>query len=301
MNSVRAIFVAAGVLTWVSPLCLGGDRMDIHTAAAVGDLKQLDVLLRDVPGLVNKPDASGYTPLHMAVRSLHVQAAKKLLAAGADVNAKDRHGATALHMVLLAGGDAKEMKQRRESLTALLIENGADAKAVDERGKSPLHMAAIRGSIELLDLLAKAGAEVAARDRSGRTPLHDAALYNHISVITWLLSKEVDLNAADTRGDTPLHCAVLRFRKAAAERLIAGGAKVNAKNKSGATPLHLTGSAGPEEKEVDHLMTAVAKVLLTHGAEINAADRAGFTPLHYALEKNREGLAALLRSHGATE
>ena len=50
MNSARVIFVVAGVLAWGSPASLGGDGMDIHTAAAAGDLERLAVLLRDAPG-----------------------------------------------------------------------------------------------------------------------------------------------------------------------------------------------------------------------------------------------------------
>jgi ankyrin repeat protein len=58
---------------------------------------------------------------------------------------------------------------------------------------------------------------------------------------------------------------------------------------------------GPEEKEVDHLLSAVADVLLNAGAKVNVLDKQGFTPLHYALEKNRTELVELLRRHGGNE
>ena len=76
---------------------------------------------------------------------------------------------------------------------------------------------------------------------------------------------------------------------------------MNATNKHGATPLHVTASQGPEEPEVDRMMTEVAEVLIAHGADVNATDKKGFTPLRYAIGKKRQALTALLRDHGGAD
>ncbi len=253
------------------------------------------------PAEVRGRQRAGSTPLHLAARSLRLEAARSLLDAGADVKAVDQHGATALHLALRAGYDTEKARTAQASLVELLLKHGADVKAVDDQGKTALHIAAMMGRAELLDRLLKASADLSARDAFGRTALHDAAMYNQIPVIEWLVAHEVDIHAKDKEGNTPLHCAVLRYRKEATEKLIALGAEVDARNNRGATPLHLTGMEGPEEPEVDRMMTDVAEVLIAKGADVNATDRSGFTPLHYAEAKMRSTLSTILREHGAAE
>lgn len=303
MYSARSDLLLIAVLTWLCPCCLAGDASQLHIAAAAGDVARIQALLSRSPGLVNTRDASGYTPLQLAARNLRVEAAERLLDAGADVNVTDSQGISALHSALLAGRDKKEAQAARQSLVTLLLERGADVRATDEQGRTPLHVAtvAVAGDKALLDMLLKAGADLAAKDQFGRTPLHSAAMHNHAVMIELMVSKGADVSARDKQGNTPLHCAVLRFRREATKQLIAGGADVGVRNALGKTPLHLAGSEGPSEKEVDQLMTAVAKVLLAHGADVNATDNEGFTTLRYAQAKNRAQLAALLKRHGGVE
>ncbi|UCE61244.1 MAG: ankyrin repeat domain-containing protein [Phycisphaerales bacterium] len=301
MSLVRHISLAAIMLAFAAGLCLAGDDLDLHTAAGAGDLARMDTLLRQSPDLVHARDALGFTPLDVAARNLRVKAAELLIEAGADVNAKDRHGTTALHVVLAVHRKEKGLQTHRKALVSLLIKSGADVKATDGRGKTPLHIVAMTGQDPLLELLHKAGTDLAAKDHLGRTPLHYAAMYDHPTVIDWFLAHGVDSSVKDKQQNTPLHCAVMRFRRQAARHLIDGGAGVNALNDQGATPLHLTGSHGPQESEVDHLMAGVAGVLLDGGAKVNALDREGLTPLHHALAKERTQLADVLRRNGARE
>ncbi|MGD2110710.1 MAG: M14 family zinc carboxypeptidase [Phycisphaerae bacterium] len=245
---------------------------------------------------------TGSTPLHLAARSLRLESAKALVQAGADVKAVDGHGATPLHLALRAGDDTEKAQAIRLELVELLLDRGADVNAADDQGKTPLHMAAMRGRAKLLDRLVEAGAVLTARDQFGRAPLHDAAMYDQLAVIDWLVAHDVvDLDVRDKQGRTPLHCAVMRYRKKAAEKLIELGATFDAKDSRGATPLHLTATEGPDEPEVNRMMTEVAKVLITKGADVDARDRAGKTPLDHAISGERNGLATLLRQHGATD
>lgn len=281
---------------------LGSDsKADIHAAARTGDLDRITVLLSDAPDLVNAKDRRENTPLHLAVQGLQLEAAKRLVAAGADVNARNMLGAGALHFVAFAGHPEKDTRAQRVAMTAFLIESGADVRAADRRGMTPLHVAAVKGRDELLEPLVAAKADIKAKDSGGQSPLHYAAMYNHKGVIDWLIKKGADVNAIDDEGETPLHGAVRRFREEAARRLIAGGAKVNAKNKQGETPLHIAASEGPEAPEVDALLAAVVEVLVGAGADVNAKDQAGLTPVYYAAKKGREKVAAALKRHGAKE
>ncbi|MDE0021324.1 MAG: ankyrin repeat domain-containing protein [Candidatus Poribacteria bacterium] len=92
----------------------------------------------------------------------------ELIAAGADVNARNRKGKTALHAAAKAGF-SKTM--------AALIAHGADLNARDEKGETPLFDAArstIRKTekkIAAVETLLGAGADASAVNKKGETPL----------------------------------------------------------------------------------------------------------------------------------
>ena len=106
----------------------------------------------------------------------NLRAVKRLLDAGADVNATyiapgvPGSGATPLHIAVLC--DQGEM-------AALLIQRRADlnARARDKHGGTPLHWAAALGRLEMARRLIDAGAEINAPDNNGYTPL-DAINYD---------------------------------------------------------------------------------------------------------------------------
>ncbi len=301
MKSAKVIPSALCIVAWACAASQAGQPSPIHAAAAAGDVSQIERILERTPSAIDGRDASGQAPLHLALRNLHVEAGEHLLTAGANVNVKDKHGSTALHVLLAVARGKKEVPRRQRSLVALLLQRGADVRATDGHGKTPLHIAVSTGRRALLNMLLRAGADIAAVDHLGRTPLHDAVLANKAAAINWLLSNGAEVDAVDKQGNTPLHCAVLRFRSGPTGQLLVNGAKVDARNHRGETPLHLTGSAGPEEKEVDLLLAAVAGVLLDAGADVNAVDSQGYTPLHHTLAKNREKLAEQLSRHGGKE
>ena len=92
---------------------------------------------------VDAKDNNGWTPLHWASDSNHIEIAKLLIDRGADVDAKDNWGWTPLHRA--CGNNALE-------LAKLLIERGADVEAKDNVGWTPLRKAR---SEEMRDLLKK--------------------------------------------------------------------------------------------------------------------------------------------------
>jgi ankyrin repeat protein len=64
---------------------------DIIGAVRRGDLDRVQALLKHNPGLVMSRNHCNLTPLHIAVFS-RIEVAKLLLAAGAEVEAKDNDG-----------------------------------------------------------------------------------------------------------------------------------------------------------------------------------------------------------------
>jgi ankyrin repeat protein len=75
---------------------------------------------------------------------------KALIAAGANVNAKDRFGETAL---MFAAAVTRNIR-----IVKLLIADGADVHAKTEDGDTALIIAAKRGHTGIVELLKKAGA-----------------------------------------------------------------------------------------------------------------------------------------------
>jgi ankyrin repeat protein len=103
---------------------------------------------------------------------------KRLLAAGAQVNAKDKNGMTALMAASLEGhGDIVEV----------LLANGAEVNARTVDGETALMYASIRGDCKIVEMLLARGAEINARTRDGKTALTFATRMKHPEVRALLM------------------------------------------------------------------------------------------------------------------
>ena len=100
--------------------------------------------------------------IHSAVGGGDVEAVKEFLAAGADVNVKDKRGFTPLHWASISG---------HKEAVELLIDNGADVNAMRGGGGTPLSYAASWGHEEIVELLIANGADVNVKDAFSETPL----------------------------------------------------------------------------------------------------------------------------------
>ena len=85
-----------------------------------------------------------------------------LLKMGADVNARDEDGKTALHNASQSG---------YTEIVRLLLDNGADVNAKDNYGRTALHNASESGYTEIVRLLLNNGADINAKDKWGQTAL----------------------------------------------------------------------------------------------------------------------------------
>lgn len=130
----------------------------------------------------------------------------ELISKGADVNAKDNDGKTAL---IHATGRGR----RHIETVKVLLGRGADVNAKDNNGKTAL-MEAIFSCIHdaktgkmLLEMLLDKGAKVNAKDNDGLTALIYAAMNGHAEIVKMLLDKGADVNAKDNNGKTALMIA----------------------------------------------------------------------------------------------
>lgn len=165
------------------------DVPDVFASATVGATDRLTALVKEKPELVKLRNGEGFNPLHVAAREGQAEAARLLIAAGADVNALDDHpaeefrrqysnGWTPLHLAAMGG---------KTGTAAILLDHGAQVNAADQRGKdTALHFAAWVGNVDLVALLLARKADHDAKDQMYRTPLALAKEKGHTNVIKLL-------------------------------------------------------------------------------------------------------------------
>ena len=266
----------------------------LHVAVIRNDARHVNMLL-DRGTDARTADKRGVTPLHRA-RSRSV--AKLLLDHGADPNARDVSGRTAVEREPVAGvlfergledlkraelggrGVADRPGRLREIQT--LVDLGLAPDRSGKRGDTLLHRAARRGDARLSELLLAHGANPNARNDADDVPLHSAS---SAGVVRLLLEHGADPNAEDDYGDVPLHSAssarIVRL-------LLEHGADAEARNGDGETPLHKIEAADS------------VRLLLEHGADPNAQDDDGNVPLHEACSRLRDAdTVRFLLEHGA--
>jgi len=181
----------------------------------------------------------------------NIEAVKQHLAAGTDVNAKDRMGFTPLHHAVTFG---------HKEIIELLIAEGADVNAKTDDGVTPLDWGILNDDTETAALLRKHGGK--------NGTIHSAIGSGDIEAIKKHLADGADVNAKNDGGITPLHEAALGGHKEIVELLIAKGADVNAKIKRGDTPLDTAETVYEDDSpELKAAKKETADFLRKHGGK----------------------------------
>ncbi|MGW7531085.1 ankyrin repeat domain-containing protein [Amycolatopsis sp. NPDC054798] len=109
-------------------------RDALHYAARDNDLDLIRQRLADGVG-ADLPDRHRWRPLHFAVQSGHPAAARLLLEAGADVQARLDNTATPLHLAVTNWHVSPEA--RTGAVLQCLVDAGADKTATTKLGLTP--------------------------------------------------------------------------------------------------------------------------------------------------------------------
>lgn len=264
------------------------------------------------------------SPVADAARNGDVETVRELLREGADVNAAQGDGMSALHWAA-ERGDIELME--------VLLYAGAEVEAATRIGHyRPLHIASRNGNVEAVDRLIRAGADLSAvTDPSGSTALHLAALSGSDEVIRTLVAAGADLDAREAEWQqTPLIFAAAWNRVDAVMALLEAGADPNLASESMDLQQmgRLDAEAQRRQQEVLKAFTndgewaptsaqVQAAVLASRGAyepgtevterresnrfqrEVRIKSKGGLTPLlHAARQGHVETIEALL-DHGA--
>jgi ankyrin len=270
-----------------------------------------------------------------AAKNADRSAVRALIAQGADVNAAEADGTTALHWA--------SYREDVESAD-LLLRAGARVNSANDLGATPLWIASQNGSAAMVRRLLQAGANPNAALLRGETPVMVASRSGKPDVVEQLLARGANGNARAARGQTALMWAVAQKHADVVKVLLAGGADVHARSEVWgqvmAVPPHglleynrdiphggdtalmfaarvgdlssarLLVAAGANVNDADAWgvsamvlaahsgYTELVEFLLGHGADANAA-KAGFSALHAAIMRRDEKMVSALLANGA--
>jgi hypothetical protein len=134
------------------------------------------------------------------VRAGDLHAAASLIDSGADIDARDKGGWTALVHAADNGFEA---------IVVMLLEKGANPNLVGKAGEAPLHRAALAGHPAVVSALIAARARLEAVNSDGKTALHLAAQKGRVDIVRLLLDAGAQVNPLDKNRWTPLQDARL--------------------------------------------------------------------------------------------
>ncbi|GLI60624.1 hypothetical protein VaNZ11_002787 [Volvox africanus] len=282
----------------------------LHYSVSINHLRGVKKLLRygTPPGMSNK---AGKTPLHLALESGKLQAARILMEKSAAlkttaenssslpplINIKDAKGVTPLLAVVAAG----RLKLAREVLALCKeLDTGVDFDIIDSEGNSlPLYAAKWGWFDELETWISNCQAPsklLNVQNKEGETILGHVLMFQASGLLNKqraleLASKLMELGALvklpSFKEKVPLiNIAAAADNKPLYDLLVSKGADpLASRDVLGRSPLHYAAAKGSHQ---------LALELLERGIKAYALDGQGNTPLHLAAMRGQEALVVLL-------
>src|SRR5262245_10985845 len=157
------------------------DGSSVLIAAAAFRSTEAAIVLVEGGAEVKVADRRGNTPLHAAAQLGNLELVKKLLAKGADPNARNSKA--------LVNASPGPFRQPAGEIT-------------------PLHVATRAGNLEILKAILAAGADPKVKGEDGTTLLMQAAGSANVEVVKLVYELDPDVKAVTTSKATVMHAAV---------------------------------------------------------------------------------------------
>ena len=271
----------------ISPLELAANNNDI----------ELIKLLIDKGATVSGPDES---PLLGPAGKGYIEAIDLLVANGADVNAGNDNGWSAL---------TQAVYDRNIETMKTLIKYNVNINYKDDDFLTPLHHAVGLGFKEGVALLLDNGADTEAKTKNDSLrPLHMAVIEEHKEIVRMLLQHDAEINALNSRNQTALNIATYSqgILQQNSQVAIDTGEITAEEITEGLVLMHEITELLIVHGAQISLHDAVfledmdcVKELLEKGADINAKDCVQMTPLHHAIATNQLEMCEYLLREGA--
>ena len=280
----------------------------------------LSLLVDAGMGCARRPtdSASPDIALLQAARRGDTASLQRLLRAGADVEAKDQGGSTALAVAANYG---------HPEAVKLLLQNGADPVAGGLNGETAFVDAARQANANKVELLLDRGADLSLKNKAlfavgeSEPPTLEAApggatqqvhrpqqqeadngtarfpLMDPGETARLLLERGASIEARNEEEDTPLIEAAAYGGTDVVNILLEKGAEVEARDNLGMTAL-IAAACDCAIIDMPDTLDSM-KLLLEKGANVNASDKEGRTALMYAAGWGRTHIVQLLLDKGA--
>eukprot|EP00210_Caulerpa_lentillifera_P009126 g8700.t1 len=318
-------FVKRGANIWIKGC---SESTALHDAVTEGHIDIVRSILRTRPSKdqLNLKDKSEMTALGCAITADRLKIVRLLLKFGCNpcLFYRGTIRNCLLHWAAYNGS--------KLCLKHLLEAHLIDVDMKNSQGTTALHVAAMKGNIEIMQILINYGADISATTKEGDNVLHLALIEGKGEVVKFLLERvffpRINVNQENSNGSTPLSIAAEKCDLDSILVLIRAGAQPLKQNKASCSPLHyaakqgkvviakaimrplnanqrsdLIGRVTAEGWTALHVATTLkhydfVKYLLERGANPNACGPNGCTPLHIAIHKDSTQLLSLFHRKG---
>lgn len=288
-------------------------------------------ILAPISGISTEPSVN--EQLLQAAKKCDLEQIKTLTAHGADVNAKDKEGRTALMWAVdrrnllglrfeLIPNEAYKIDYWRSvnlDLRKYLVNQGEHVSAKHDLGYTAPIWVLQTAAVAIAKYLVDQGADVNAKDSEGYTVLMYAVRTQDLVIVKYLVDQGADMNVKDGCGLTALMGAVQSGNLAIVNFLVDHGADVNARGvscenaKGRCTWCEYAVASGPRISTAylepqDHTALAlgaesgymeIMEFLIDKGADMNVKDGRGMTALIRAVVLERPDVMKFLIKKGA--
>ena len=243
----------------------------------------VDKIRSDPKPDLNITDSRQQTLLHAAVARFDVPFIKLLLQKGADANAIDIEGKTALIMAI-------NLPLYEEPLQLLLKKSNINLGDID--GNTVLHFAARKDDHDLLRILLKNGANPNQPNKNNFTPFEEACTQSKDpDFLKFLVDAGATINPKKGDHFSPLMLALEHKYYSTSLYLLNKGANINFKTNNQLTPLHIIAAKG---------YAKMLPIAIKKGAILNIQTTDSlFSPLYFAAENGNLTMVKILTWHGA--
>lgn len=276
MRTILIYFLVASI-----SFLYAGVNEDLLQGAAEGNVALVKRSIEQRAELETKNE-EGETALILASWYGSPEIVTLLLENGANINAQDKEGYTAIAKAASLGVG------RHYEIVEILIQASANVNLKTKDGKSPFLLAILNGHEELGNVIKAAGAkeEIYFMGKAADEELLSASQVGDLQRVKYVFFFKPNVNIADKNGITPLMNAARNGNKEMVSLFLKSSANVDMQDKSGKTALMYAARRGHKE---------IIILLLDQEADVDIEDNLKYTAIHWAEKFGQQEIAEYLK------